>query len=533
MNNIVDEDIKTIYNKIKRLEDIDKDVSKIQSTKQTDLNELDKDIENIKNDINSKKEEILNNQLNEKFSTSKIKLLDDYIEQLDKHRKYINSAIEGQKREKNFELLQKSQQEQVDTIENKLKNCDKYERFYNEVESLYNNLTQKYDPTGEHSSIMKARSIGNGDKIIITAETTDDGRIIDNSVEINKETKTIRSVGMADFEDDDNDWNDDYSSSSIETIESGKTPEPRIQKIISPEENAINVYIKTIEQIYNLSEYILNKIESIDAVKLGRIQPTEDTAKFTNKIYEIIEVFQRYILKIFSNIDIIKGNIIYYNIFDIIKKNDHKNELISKQTHFINSKKTFNGNYKNPIINPIIRKDFQRVLQQEKEFLRIINGECKYLYDIIEQNENMINEKYIDDYTIENEQIIENINKKINDVDKGFDDLYKIIFSDRPKSAQSYTNSNIMGSNNKSSDSKDDTNIPFSKILKTSDFLNNDNLSKKKSWFGGSNNKKKYTIKRHPNKKYTISKKMKNARLNKTRNRNIRNKNKTKINRHI
>jgi len=414
-------------------------------------------------------------------------------------------------------------------------------KFYDEVESLYNNLKEKYDPIGEHNSIMEARGIGNGDKIIITAETTDDGRIIDNSVEINKETKTIKSVDMDDFkvddfnvDDFDNYWNDVDSISSSETIEPGNANN---KEIISPEENAINDYIETIKQISNLSEYILNKIESIDAVKMGRIQPTEDTAKFTNKIYEIIEVFQRYILKIFSNIDIIKGNIIYYNIFDIIKKNDHINELIRKQTHFINSKNTFNGNYKNPIINPIIRKDFQRVLQQEKEFLRIINGECKYLYDIIEQNKNTIDIQNIDVYTIENEQIIENINKKINDVGEGFNALYKIIFLARPSSApyESYTKTNIMGSNNKNLEvSKDDTNIRFSKIGKTSDYLNNDNpLNVKRGWFGGSNNKKKYTIKRHPNKKYTISKKMKNARLNKTRNRNIRNKNKTKINRLI
>jgi hypothetical protein len=90
-----------------------------------------------------------------------------------------------------------------------------------------------------------------------------------------------------------------------------------------------------------------------------------------------------------------------------------------------------------------------------------------------------------------------------------------------------------MDSNNKNLEvSKDDTNIPFSKIGKASDFLKNDNTLNKKTWFGGSN-KKKYTIKRHPNKKYTISKKIKNARLYKTRNRNIRNKNKTRINKHI
>ena len=220
--------------------------------------------------------------------------------------------------------------------------------------------------------------------------------------------------------------------------------------------------------------------------------------------------------------------IIYYNIFDIIKKNEHRNELIRKQTHFINSKNTFNGNYK----NPIIRKDFQRVLQQEKEFLRIIKGDCEYLYDIIIQNKNMINEKYINVYMSANEKIIENINKKIHDRDEGFNALYKIIFLARPSSAPSYTKSNIMDSNNKNLEvSKDDIGIGFPNNRKAKRLLYSPNKIKTQ-WVGGSN-KKKYTIKRHPNKKYTISKKIKNARLNKTRNRNIRNKNKTRINKHI
>jgi hypothetical protein len=385
---------------------------------------------------------------------------------------------------------------------------------------------------------MKSRGIQNGDNIVIRAQTTNNGAVIKESVTINEEsTKPLNPIGIENFntevnvDDFDDDWNDVDSISSSETIEPDNTNPFNNKEIISPEENAVNDYIETIKQIYNLSDYILNKIETIDAVKLGRIQPTENTAKFTNKIYEIISVFQSYILNIFSNIDTIKGNIIYYKIFDIIKKNDHRNELIRKQSHFINSKNTFNGNYK----NPIIRKDFQRLLQQEKEFLRIIKGDCEYLYDIIIQNKNTIDEKYINVYMSTNEKIIENINEKIHDDDEGFNALYKIIFLARPSSApyESNTKSNIMGSNNKNLEvSKDDTIIPFSKVGKASDFLKNENPSNKKTWFGGSN-KKKYTIKRHPNKKYTISRKEKNGRLNKTRHRNIRNKNKTRINKHI
>lgn len=412
-------------------------------------------------------------------------------------------------------------------------NNSKYKNFYNEVESLYNNLKQKYDPNMQHDSIFKARGIENGNKIVITAETKDGG-VIKESVTINEEPpKPLNPIGIEHFntevnvDDFDDDWNDVDSISSSETIEPGNANLNNNEKIISPEENAVNDYVKTIEKIYNLSDYILNKIESIDVVKLGRIQASDNTEKFTNKIYKIIEVFQNYILNVFSNIEINKGNIIYYNIFDIIKKNDHKNELIRKQTHFINSKNTFNGNYK----NPKIYKDFQSILQQEKEFLRVIKGDCEYLYDIIIQNKNMINEKYISVYTNTNEKIIENINEKIHDDDEGFNALYKIIFVTRPSSApyESYTKSNIMGSNNKNLEvSKDDTNIPFSKIENVNKFLQ---TTEKK---GGSNNKnKKYTRKLNHMKKYTISRKVKNARLYKTRNRNIRNKNKTRINKHI
>ena len=98
----------------------------------------------------------------------------------------------------------------------------------------------------------------------------------------------------------------------------------------------------------------------------------------------------------------------------------------------------------------------------------------------------------------------------------------------------------MKGSNNTNLEvSKDDTGISFLRTGNASDYLKNDNtlnknnpLNVKRGWVGGSN-KKKYTIKRLPNKKYTISKKMKNARLYKTRNRNIRNKNKTRINKQI
>ena len=547
MDKIVDEEIEEIYIKIKLIKDIYKDVLNILEIEQTNLDELDNDIESIKNDINSKKEKIRNNQLNDKFSTTKIKLLDNYIEELDKHRKYINSVIERQKREKKLELLQQrlqlQQQEQQKLVDNKIEQCYNHERFYIEVESLYNNLKQKYDPNGQHSSIMKSRGIQNGDEIIIRAQTTDNGAVIKDSVTINKEKKPLESnsIGIEHFDDVDDvdDFNsDDESTSSSDTIDSGKKPESVIQNTISLEENSVNDYIETINQIYNLSDYILYNIESIDAVKLNQIQTSGNTGKFTKKIYEIIQVFQSYILNIFSNINKIDGNIIYYKIFDNIKKNNQNHLLKGKQSYFINSKNTFNGNYK----NPIIRKDFQRLLQQEKEFLRIIKGDCEYLYDIIIQNKNTIDEKYINVYMSTNEKIIENINEKIHDDDEGFDDLYKIIFSDRPSSAPSYTNSNIRDSNNNLEVSKDDIDIPILKVGKASDFLKNENPSNvKRGWLGGSN-KKKYTIKRHPNKKYTISKKIKNARLNKTRNRNIRNrnirnknknKNKTRINKQI
>lgn len=402
---------------------------------------------------------------------------------------------------------------------------EKHKNFYNNVETLYKYLKKKYDPNGQHSSIMKSLGIRNGDEIIIRAQTTDNGAVIEDSVTINKESikpiesnppnsKVIEHVNV-NVDDFDDDWNDVDSISSSETIEPGNSNSFNNEKIISPEENAVNDYIKTIKQIYNLTHYISNKIETIDAVKLGRIQQTENTEKFTNKIYEIIEVFQRYIINIFSNINKINGNVIYHNIFEIIKKKGYNLVLERRKVHFTDNKNKFNGYYK----NNIIRKDFQSVLQQEKEFLRIIKGECKYLYDIIIQNKNMINEKYINVYTSANEKIIENINEKIHDDDEGFNALYKKIFSPRPSSAphESNTKSNTIGSNNNNLEvSKDDKNP----------------LNVKRGWFGGSN-KKKYTIKRHPNKKYTISKKIKNARLNKTRNRNIRNKNKTRMNKYI
>jgi len=536
-------DIDNENDKIKTIENIKNDVLNILNIEQTNLDELDNDIKSIKKDIDLKKEKIRENQSNDKHSASKknlldgyIKQLDGYIEHLDRHKNYIKKMIEGQNRKKEFELLQQRLQPQLQQqqklVDNKIKQCDKHGRFYNDVKYLYNYLKEKYDLNGNHKSIMKALDIKNGDEIIIRAQTTNNGAVIKESVTINEESikplesNAQNSIGIEHFDDDDDDddWNDVDSISSSKTIETGNENQFNNDNIISQEENAVNDYIETIKQIYHLSDYILNKIETIDAVKLGRITPSDNTAKFTNKIYEIIQVFQEYILNIFSNINKINGNIIYYNIFDIIKNNGFINELIRKQTHFINSKNTFKGNYNNPIIS----KNFQRLLQQEKEFLRIINGDCEYLYDKILENKNTIDEKYIDVYISTNEKIIENISEKIFDPVEGFDDLYKIIFSDRPKSAQSYTNSNIRGSNIKNQKvSKDDNDIPFLNVGRASDYYKNDKL--------GGSNKKKYTIKRLPNKKYTISKKIKNARLNKTRNRNIRNKNKnkTRINKHI
>jgi hypothetical protein len=152
-------------------------------------------------------------------------------------------------------------------------NNSKYKKFYNEVETLYNNLKEKYDPNGQHSSIMKSRGIQNGDNIVIRAQTTNNGAVIKESVTINEEsTKPLESnppnpIGIEHFntevnvDDFDDDWNDVDSISSSETIEPGNTNPFNNKEIISPEENAVNDYIETIKQIYNLSDYILNKIE--------------------------------------------------------------------------------------------------------------------------------------------------------------------------------------------------------------------------------------------------------------------------------
>jgi len=552
-NDLFENDIDNKNDKIRLIKDIYEDVLNILNIDQTNLDELDNDIESIKKDIDLKKEKILINQSNDKHSAYKIELLGKYIEHLDRHRKYIKKMIEGQNREKGFELfqerLQKQQQQQQKLVDNKIEQCDNHERFYNEVESLYNYLKDKYDRNGNHKSIMKALDIKNGDEIIIRAKTTDNGAVIKNTVTINKEsTKQLKSSSKSstgnegfnvddfddDFNGDDDDDDDDDSKSSSETIDSGNKKQYYDDNTISLEENSVNHYIDTIEQIYKLSYYIYNEIKNIDAVKLNKIQASGNTGKFTKKIYEIIQVFQSYILNIFLNIDEDEGNIIYHNIFNIIKtdfaKKLEKLDLINKRDRFLKDISKEISEYENNAMSDT----FQNVLKKEQHFLLTIYNYCKYLHDIIKQYENKIDEKNIDLYISTNKKIIENVKKKIKQrdegFDEGFDDLYKKIFSDRPKSAPSYTNSNITGSNNNLG-SKDDTNIiPFLNVGRASDYYKNVNLQS----LGGSN-KKKYTIKRLPNKKYTISKKIKNARLNKTRNRNIRNKNKnkTRINKHI
>jgi hypothetical protein len=549
MDEIFDEYIKNIYIKIKRLEDIYKDVSKIQSTKQTDLNELDKDIENIKNDINSKKEEIRNNPLNDKYSTPKIKLLDDYIEQLDKHREYINSVIEGQKRKKYFELLKKSQQKRVDTIENKLKDCDKYERFYNEVESLYSNLKQKYDPIGEHTSIMKSRGIGNGDKIIITAETTDDGRIIDNSVEINKETNTIDSVTMADFRDDDDDNDNDnddndnddddndnddndlhtvYSDDSIESIyNSASTIQDQSSTESTIESEGLTDFIENIKNIKDFSSEIYNKIHSHYNSLNTKILKTDKHLKFIDSVNKVITIFSiifnsinEYLMKIFGKID----NRFYNksNNFDIELTN-----LQSKKKHFEDKYKEYKDGYN---LFELKKKanynDYINIIKKETEFLFVINEIYNYLDKEVNEKKALL-EKEIQNNNNEFELYRKNINSLWNTlvIEKGdFENIYWDIF--------------VMGSGFSKENSTLGVGQALSKGLYVTPGNNSQPISnidnmirqyklKKGKSRGGS------TIKRHLNKKYTISKKIKNARLNKTRNRNIRNKNKNKTNRLI
>ena len=136
-------------------------------------------------------------------------------------------------------------------------------------------------------------------------------------------------------------------------------------------------------------------------------------------------------------------------------------------------------------------KNIGKILRKEYEFFGNIKDYCKNIFE--ESN----NKKYNNINDIENYTYFNNdfINKLIPHID-GFNKLIAEVFT---TSNNTSLRQNI-----------------------------------KKVWRGGSNHKhKKYTKKRNPNKKYTISKKFKNGRLNKTRNRNIRNKNKTRINKYI
>jgi hypothetical protein len=406
-------------------------------------------------------------------------------------------------------------------------NNSKYKNFYVEVESLYNNLKQKYDPNRQHDSIFKARGIENGDKIVITAETNDGG-VIKETVAINEEstkpleTKSQNPIGIEHFnvDDFDEEWNgvDNESisskgSDSIETVSSGNLSQEDINNDFLMEKTYnVNDYINELSNLNSLSNEIYDTLHRIytDNIVIftTKIIKDEKVLRFIEHVNKIITLFTTYIDNSFKYYNtIISGSNLRFESGEIKRKNEHiKNELNKFDNHY----KDFINN-----VNKKNSNDYKNIIIYEKDFLLVIVESSNFLYNTINDKKSLFENKPISYsfYIDTNKMLIE----KIKEYKKEFYALYNAIFSVnnsqikpiRPLSAD--VNSIIK--NKPLLTSRSDINRYPSNITpavnKLFPALTQKNNPKRRG--GSINPNKKNTRKRNPNKNYNISRKVKNS----------------------
>ena len=505
------------------IDEIKKKVRVIQAVKQTDVNELKKEIDVVNQNIEEQKKNIdilltknIDQDKKNKLNDLKRKL-DNNINILHIHREYIDS-VERIKRNENLELLKKKHKTHVDTIQTNLDECDKYESFYKYVETLHSNLKKKYGIDVD-KPLLNGLKFKKGDQLVITAHAKDDDGNVDlDTVTVSKKNFQIYPLvynpnanyynnnndgfNLDDFGNDEHD-NDD---ASVLTINSGIKGKGNDNDNVVIESN-IDKWKNSIKNIETLSENIWTILhEKIINNNVGYNVIILDDEKqkillpLIEKIYTIIKVFELYI------------------------KYSYSNSYLRK--HIVDLNQKFKEFHKEYIDIPINTINIGKILRKEYEFFIKIKEYCKNIFE--ESNDkkyNNIND--IKTYTDFNNDFINKLKPHINK-------FYRLI-------AEVFTTSNNTSLRPKTAESKSNYNKRLLTSRSDGDLVNHMKTIPKRNvsnqnvaWLGGSNHKhKKYTKKRNPNKKYTISRKVKNGRLNKTRNRNIRNKNKTNFNKYI
>lgn len=398
----------------------------------------------------------------------------------------------------------KEKKENQQVLENETENPDKYKTFYNDVEEIYKVVKKKQDlknllnkSNRSSNSIIESVGIEFGDTILIKANTKNDGTVNPDTITISKEEKpTETSITLDDFQVDD----EEGIVTSDDSIESIDESVARIQEQKSTNEpkepEGLTDFIKNIENIKDFSSEMYSKIHSQYNSLNTKISKTNKHFNFIKSVDSIITIFitiinsiNEYLMKIFGKIDIR-----YYdksNNFDIALAT-----LQSKKKHFEDKYKEFNAGYELfKANNKANYNDYINIIKKEIEFLFVINEICNYLYEQVNEKKVLL-EQEIQNNNSEFELYRKNINSLLNVlvIEKGsFENIYMDIFT---KKGSPRINSQ-----------------PISNI---------NNMVRQ--YKGG------ITRKINHMKKYTISRKLKNGRLYKTRNRNIRNKNKTRVN---
>lgn len=418
--------------------------------------------------------------------------------------------------------IAKEKKENQQTLRNETENLDKYKTFYNDVEEIYNVVKRKQDlknllnKTNKNSnSIIESVGIDFGDTILIKANTKNDGTVNPDTITISKEeTPTEKNITLDDFTETDSDDDD------IEFIDDSTST---IQAVEPKESEGLTDFIKNIKKIKDFSSEIYNKIHSHYNNLNTKISKTDKHLNFIKAVDKVITIFltiinsmNEYLMKIFGKIDSR-----YYdksNYFDIALTN-----LQSKKKHFEDKYKEYNTGYELfKSNNNANYNDYINIIKKETEFLFVINEICNYLYEQVNEKKVLL-EKEIQNNNNEFELYRKNINSLWNTlvIEKGdFENIYLDIFvvnSGFSKEVSTLRvgaalSSGLYGQPRNNSQ-------PISNINKMIGPYTGKGISR-----GGSTRKINHM------KKYTISRKVKNARLYKTRNRNIRNKNKTRIN---
>jgi hypothetical protein len=410
-------------------------------------------------------------------------------------------------------------------------NITKHKKFYDEVESLYNNLKQKYDPNNEHASIMKSLDIKNGDTIVIKAKSNNDGIIAAENIDISKlnylqplmtvkdstqmdkaNSSEDKAIYLDDFMDDESVSSED--SDSIKTVSSGNfIPEYKNDVNFENESYTVDNYIIDIGNLNSLSNEIYDTLHRIYTdnivVFTTKIIKDEKVLRFIEHINKIITLFITYIDNSFKyyNTVITRPNLRFEN-----------GEIKRKNEHFKNELNKFDNHYKD-FINNIDKKnsnDYKNMIIYEKEFFLVIVESCNFLYKTINDNKSLFEKDPISYsfYIDTNKLLIQNLQNYKNE----FYTLYNDVFSvnklqktqeKRPLSAgvkPSVQNAPILTSRSENNMYPSNVKTAIQRNYPSLTMKNNPNRRGGAIYLD-----KKNTRKRHLNKKYTISRKGKNS----------------------